>query len=127
LIELARSRDAVLDRIGAAAGQLPAPPLSVIVFGSFARGQAGTDSDLDVVIVRSDDIHEDDDTWSVSIEEWRTQARAIAGNPVEILETSRAEAAARLAGKSTLWRDVARDGVVVHGLSIDDLRQPAHA
>jgi DNA-binding MarR family transcriptional regulator len=127
LIELARSRDAVLDRIGAAAGQLPAPPLSVIVFGSFARGQAGTDSDLDVVIVRSDDIHEDDDTWSVSIEEWRTQARAIAGNPVEILETSRAEAAARLDGKSTLWRDVARDGVVVHGLSIDDLRQPAHA
>jgi len=49
IIDLARSRDIALDRIGAAAAALPLSPVSVIVFGSFARGEADEHSDLVVV------------------------------------------------------------------------------
>ncbi|MGD9704140.1 MAG: nucleotidyltransferase domain-containing protein [Acidimicrobiia bacterium] len=127
VIELAKSRVAVLERIGAAAAELPIPPASVIVFGSFARGEAGPQSDLDVVVVRPDDVPEDDDAWAASLGSWCDDARAIAGNPVEILQISRAEWFSRLTSDAALWRNVARDGVVVHGLSVGELSEAIDA
>jgi DNA-binding MarR family transcriptional regulator len=126
IIDLARSRDTALDRIGAAAA-LPFAPVSVIVFGSFARGEANEHSDLDAIIVRPDDVDEDDDAWATAIERWRSDAQAITGNRIEILEVARHEAATKLAGRAPLWRDVVRDGVVVHGLTIEQLTERVHA
>jgi predicted nucleotidyltransferase len=127
LIALSRSRESVLDQIGAAAAAVATPPLSVIVFGSFARDEATSESDLDIIVVRPDAIDEGKKEWTDSIDAWRDQVRAIAGNPVEVLEVSRADVGTKLSGRSTLWRDVSREGVVVHGLSLDELREPAHA
>lgn len=127
LIELSQSRHSALGQIGGAAAALAPPPLSVIVFGSFARGEADADSDLDVVVVRPDQVADDDDEWSASIEGWRQEARAIAGNPVEIVEVDRAEAARKLHSDSTLWLDVVRDGVVIHGLDVTELSEGVHA
>ena len=100
LLALARSTDTVLDEIGRLAGALPHPPVSVIVFGSFARREADADSDIDVVVVRPDDVDEDDDAWSTSLEAWRRDVRRLTGNPVEVLEVSADEAATKLAGRS---------------------------
>ncbi len=41
VLDLARAADTVLDEIGRMAQALPFPPTSVIVFGSFARREAG--------------------------------------------------------------------------------------
>jgi hypothetical protein len=38
------------------------------------------------------------------IERWRSEARAITGNWVEVLEVSHHEVRARLDGNATLWR-----------------------
>jgi predicted nucleotidyltransferase len=121
VLGLAAARDTVLADIGAAARALTVPPTSVIVFGSFARGEAGPDSDLDVVFVRPPDIGEDDDRWAASIELWRTAVRALTGNPVEILEVDAHQAATRLGNGTPLWQDIRRDGRIVHGLSLDEL------
>ncbi len=96
--------------------------MSVIVFGSFARSEAGTDSDIDVVVVRPAEVDEDDDAWAESIEAWRRDVRRLTGNPVEVLEVSADEAASKVAGRSQVWADIRRDGRVVHGLDIDELR-----
>ena len=125
IIDLARSRDIALDRIGAAAATLRFPPVSVIVFGSFARGEADEHSDLDAIVVRPDEV--DDDAWATAIEQWRNDAQAITGNRIEILEVARHEAGIKLAGRAPLWRDVVRDGVVVHGLTIEQLMERMHA
>lgn len=127
IIELARSRDAALNQIGSAAADLPVPPVSVIVFGSIARGDGDQHSDLDVIVVRPDDVDDDDDAWATSIERWRSEAQAISGNTVEVLEVPQAEARTKLSGDAQLWRDVARDGIVVHGLTMSDLRERVHA
>ncbi|HUV19687.1 MAG TPA: nucleotidyltransferase domain-containing protein [Ilumatobacteraceae bacterium] len=127
IIDLARSRDTALDRIGAAAAALPFPPISVIVFGSFARGEADEHSDLDAIVVRPDEVDEDDDAWATAIEQWRNGAQAITGNRIEILEIARHEAGAKLAGRAPLWRDVVRDGIVVHGLTIEQLMERVDA
>jgi predicted nucleotidyltransferase len=127
ILDISRSRDAALHRIGIAADSLSISPVSIVVFGSLARGEADSQSDIDVVIVRPDETAEDDDVWAADVERWRSEARAITGNRVEVLEVSHHEVRARLAGNSTLWSDIVRDGVTVHGLAIDELMEPVHA
>ena len=125
IIALAGSRDIALSRIGAVSPTLPIPPVSIIVFGSFARGEAVQHSDLDVIVVRRDEVAEEDHAWATAVERWRTEARGITGNRVENLEFSHDEVRARLASDTTLWREVVRDGVTVHGLSAEELLEPA--
>ena len=127
LLELARARDIALERMGIAARELPHPPVSVIVFGSFARREADKHSDIDAVMVRPDDSDDDDDNWSDGVERWRERVRAFTGNPVEVIEVGRTEASEKLASGSSLWRDIARDGIVVHGATLNDLREPVRA
>lgn len=99
----------------------------MIVFGSFARDAAGRESDVDIVVVRPDEINEDDEDWSASIESWRNEATATADNTVQILEVSATEAQSRLHSNTQLWRDIQRDGVVVHELTIRKLSESIHA
>ena len=119
VIELFRSPETASERIGLAAAAMAIPPESVIIFGSFARGEAGVDSDIDVVVVRPDSIDEDDDDWATTLEAWRDEARAITGNTVEVVEVSLSDAGLKLRRKTEFWSNVRRDGVVIHGLSID--------
>lgn len=84
----------------------------MIAFGPFARGEADAESDIDLAVVRADDVHEDDERWADSVDVWRREARAITGNDVEIVEASLPEARRKLRGRSELWRNVQRDGVV---------------
>lgn len=122
LLALAGSTEAVLDEMGRLAGALPVPPASVVVFGSFARRTADAESDIDVVIVRPTRIDQDDDMWVESIDAWRHDVQRLAGNPVEVLEVNAKEASTKLAGRTQVWSDIRRDGRVVYGLSIDELR-----
>ena len=119
---LSRSRETVLLELGSRAETLDPSPVSVIVFGSFARGEAEADSDLDVIFVRPKDMKDDDDRWAAAVEGWRQFARRLTGNRVEVVETSESSVGRFLRSHKTLWADIARDGVVVYGESLEGLR-----
>lgn len=119
--ELARSHDVAIERIGAAARDLPVPPASVIIFESFARREADRHSDIDALIVRPDGVDEDDERWATGVEQWRERVRAITGNPVEVIEAGQTEATEKLVGRRSVWQGIAGDGVVVHGATVDEL------
>jgi predicted nucleotidyltransferase len=121
IIQLSRSRETVLEQIGEITSGLPTPPDSVILFGSFVRNEAGVTSDIDTVIVRPDEIDDEDDSWQTSIQYWRQQVGTLAGNPVEVVEVGRTEAASKLKGRSEFWRKVRRDGLTAHGLGVVEL------
>ena len=123
LLSLARAWDAVVEKMGRTAGDLPVVPVSAIVFGSFARGEADAQSDIDTVLVRPSGVEESDDAWSASVEQWRDTVRRVSGNPVEVLEVRSDEIARRLHSRRQIWQDIRRDGLVVHGLSIDELEE----
>ena len=118
---LSRARDTVLGELGDNAEALDPNPVSVIVFGSFARGDADSDSDLDAVFVRPRGVSDDDDRWAQAIEDWRVFARRLTGNRVEVVEATEDDISRLLRSRKPLWVDVARDGVVVHGPSLDQL------
>jgi hypothetical protein len=74
-------------------------------------------------VISSEVTSEDDEDWSASIENWRNEATALAGNTVQILEVSASEAQSRLRSNKQLWRDIHRDGVVIHGPTIRELTE----
>lgn len=119
---LSRSRETVLEELGALARQMDPTPVSAIVFGSLARGEADALSDVDVVLVRPTDVDEDDEPWASSAQRWRTSARRLTGNPVQVIEIDEAQLARRSRRPTALWADVLRDGVVVHGASLESFR-----
>ena len=121
LLALARARDALIGEMGRLAAGLPLVPVSVIVFGSFARGEADVDSDVDAVLVRPAGVGESDELWSESVEQWRASVRQAGGNRVEVLEAGSDEVVALLNTRRQVWRDIWRDGLVVHGLSLAEL------
>lgn len=123
LLDLADARSMALREIGEAAAAIAPAPVSVVVFGSFARGEADAVSDIDLAVVRPDDVDDDDEGWADSVEVWRRRVRALTGNEVEIIEATLSEAVRKLGGRSELWRQIRRDGVVVYGRSLDELNR----
>ncbi len=122
LMALAGSRQAVLDEMTRTASELVPSPVSVIVFGSLARGEAVGGSDVDVVAVRGSDVDEDDAVWRAALAGWTGHIRRVTGNPVELLEVGELDASRLLRGRSSLWLDVQRDGVVVFGAGFETLK-----
>jgi hypothetical protein len=118
---LTRSRETALAQMGMLAGRMDPPPVSVVVYGSFARGEADEASDLDVVVIRPEGVVEDGDGWATSVDDWRSAVRRLTGNSVEVLEIGEAEVPRRLRQPTALWRDLLRDGIPVHGPSLDAL------
>jgi predicted nucleotidyltransferase len=127
ILELADAQRSALAELVQAATEMSPSPASVIVFGSLARGEADTKSDVDAVIIRPDDVGEEDEPWQRSLGRWRTETRRRLGNPVEFIEVSVSEAARKLRGRSPLWADVRRDGVTLFGRTVEQLAQGAHA
>ncbi len=124
VVALADVHSTALRQIGEAAAAIAPAPVSVIVFGSFARSEADAESDIDVMVVRPDDVDEDDeddDRWSDALDIWRRHVSAVTGNRVEMIEVTESEARRKLRGRSELWRDIEREGMVVYGRSIDAL------
>jgi predicted nucleotidyltransferase len=118
---LTRARQAALEEVGRTAAALTPPPVSVIVFGSFARGDADAESDLDVIVVRSEDVDDDDVAWRYAVETWRQTARRLTGNRVEVIEVNEHEVGQLLQSGRPLWTDVQADGIVVFGTGIAEL------
>jgi predicted nucleotidyltransferase len=121
LLALADARSIALRQIGEAVSAISPEPVCVIAFGSFARGEADAQSDIDLAVVRADDVDDDDEGWAESIDSWRRQVRTITGNDVEIIEATASEATRKLRGRSELWRNIKRDGIVVYGRALDEL------
>jgi DNA-binding transcriptional ArsR family regulator len=63
-------------------------PDALVLFGSAARGDAGRDSDIDLLVVRPSAVEYDDATWRDQVEELRSRTAAWTGNDARVLEYS---------------------------------------
>ncbi|GMQ98801.1 MAG: hypothetical protein BMS9Abin17_1329 [Acidimicrobiia bacterium] len=127
LLALSRARDGVVREMGMAADGLSVKPVSVVLFGSLARGEADASSDIDVVFVRPAGVDESDDDWVSSIQQWKDSIGRVSGNTIEVLDVGSDEVVSRLAGEQQVWRDIRRHGLVVHGLDLHELMDGADA
>lgn len=127
LLDLASARRNVMTAMGRLADTFNPAPMSVIIFGSFARGDDDAKSDIDVVVVRPTDIVAEDGAWLDAVEQWKAEVEQLAGSTVEIIDIDAGDIAIKLKGKTQLWRDVRRDGQVLFGRELDQLAGPVDA
>ena len=89
--------------------------VSVILFGSYARGDQRRDSDIDVIVVGADE------TAKERLKETDFQhSRELAtryGAPISVIAYSLMEAAGLRARSAALYEELRRDGLVVSGLA----------
>jgi len=117
LRRLARLRhDAILEMRDAAAALDPQPS-SMIVFGSFARGDDDAESDIDVLVVLEDDVAEG--AIDETLAEWCGHIASRTGNPVAEIVVSQEQL--RTMAPSFL-QSVSSDGILISGVSLATTR-----
>lgn len=127
VISISRLRDAAVGRLAELAALISPAPASLVVFGSFARAEAGAESDIDVLAVRPAlrDAAEEL-AWTASLGEWIDRARYLLGSPVNHIEVDLQELPGLLSRKgSSVWKEAAREGLVIAGTELAELARAA--
>ena len=125
VVDLARLRERTIQEFRRLAGKIRPQPTSLILFGSFARGEADENSDIDVLAIRPASIPASDDEWVNAIAEWSERATTIAGNQVNLIVASEEEIPELLRKAEPLWVSIHREGVTLIGADMTQLAQAA--
>ena len=112
VIGLARLRDELLDRLRSEVRAWPAPPLVGALFGSAARRDHSSQSDIDILLVRPDDAS--DDIWDDLADSLSALVTACTGNDCRTLTFTQSQVQDRGANEPVL-EDVVREGMAFHG------------
>jgi predicted nucleotidyltransferase len=111
IVALADLRPRLIEAMCAALAGWDRPPAGAWLFGSAARGDGGVGSDIDVLLVRTDDIDTEDPQWSAQVELFSEDVLAWSGNRCAVVEYSDAEFSRLMAGDERLARDLRNDGI----------------
>lgn len=88
IAQLTELRSLLWERLREAIARWSLPPVYATVFGSAARGDGDERSDIDLLVVRPDDLDGDDSAWVGQLDELRQRIRAWTGNDAQIVELS---------------------------------------
>lgn len=113
VIALAHLRGHILERLADQIRRWASKPMSVTVFGSFARGDGGPDSDIDVLVVRPASRGEE---WLQQLAGLASDGRRWTGNAINIVEIGEEDLPAFAA--EPFVRAAATEGVTVFGLPL---------
>ena len=110
IIALAQMRQTFLARLEDRLESWADAPVYGAIFGSVARGSMRTDSDIDLLLIRPDEV--DRDRWDDLVAQLTADVTAWTGNDTRVLEFSESEVL-----RSGRQEPVLRD-VVAHGLTV---------
>lgn len=111
ILELAQLRVTLLSRIEERLGKWRWPPVYAAVFGSMARGMATTSSDVDLLLVRPDEVA--DDEWDTQVAELASDISKWTGNDARPIEFTVSDLVARR--EERIFTEVLTTGLTVHG------------
>lgn len=84
VLAVASARATIVTRLAHTVAALRPEPVHVSLFGSFARGRAGPDSDIDLLVVTTGDV-ENGEEWTDQLHALADAVLAWTGNRLEIL------------------------------------------
>lgn len=125
VLALAQLQKSAMARLADAAQHIAPAPASLLVFGSFARGEATAASDLDVLAVRSSGVSADDSGWIDALGGWEVAARMIVGNPVNVMSVSIDDVPKLLRRRVGPWHAIAEEGIPLIGSPLSALASVA--
>jgi predicted nucleotidyltransferase len=93
VVALSEMRAALLGHLRRQLREWETAPAHASLFGSTARGDGDTQSDIDVFVVRPTGISEENRQWRKQVDELEDSTGRLTGNRVAVLEASEAELA----------------------------------
>lgn len=115
VIDLVQLRDRLTALAQSAIAAWPQPPLHASIFGSAARGDGGTTSDLDILVIRDDHVEADEPSWTDQLFETANQLRAASGNAVSWFELGPADLRRAIRAAEPIVDDWRHDSVTLYG------------
>jgi predicted nucleotidyltransferase len=115
--QLAGLRERLLERIKTEADSWELPAKAIWLFGSTARGQGDANSDLDLLVVRPDDVDDSDPRWLDQLATLSAHASLWSGNACEVVEYSAREVRDLVKHGERLVTELRQDAVAITGTS----------
>jgi predicted nucleotidyltransferase len=118
---LAGMRTELFNRIRHAVAAWKIKPVHVSIFGSTARGDGDTASDIDLFVVRPSSVDADDAGWRAQLEDIAGQIQRWTGNHTGIAEASDDELAHLHAEEPPIVAELRTDAIVLCGADVQAL------
>lgn len=122
IVELmAAARTTLFDRLRSTLESWEKRALHASVFGSTARGDGDTESDIDLLIVRPTNLDPEDPVWRSQLEDLADAVRSWTGNHAAVSEVAEGEFSRLVDEKSPVIKDVKGDAVHLTGPNVRKL------
>lgn len=125
VIALAGLRVALFERVERALNTWQIPPVHVSLFGSTARGDGDTHSDIDLFIVRPETITAEDLRWQEQLDVLRGDIQRWTGNRAAMHQTSETELAQLRVEKRPILAALLSEAIVLSGPKLPALLETA--
>ena len=113
--QMAGARTELIRRLREAIGAWEPAPVHASLFGSAARGDGDTNSDIDLLIVRPADLDPEDANWRDQLDELADSVRRWTGNNAGIAEVSEGELPRLRKDRPPVVEEVSEDAVDLAG------------
>ena len=118
---LADLRSTLTSRLSDEIGSWRIPPVHASLYGAIARGDGELDSDIDLLLVRPDQIDTGDILWEEQAGRLMQSIVDLTGNPAHIFELSRTELADHLTQQEPILNDWLRPSLGLYGPPVTTL------
>lgn len=123
---LAEMRTSLFDRLKGTVGDWEIAPVHVSMFGSAARGDGSSDSDIDLFVVRPLGIHSEDPVWNEQLASLAKLVFDWTGNRASIVDFAASEIQEMLEEAPPILQGLRRDAIDLTGMSLRELlKEPA--
>jgi predicted nucleotidyltransferase len=113
--QMAGARTELIRRLRKVIGVWEPAPVHASLFGSAARGDGDTSSDIDLLIVRPADLDPEDAAWRAQLDELADSVRRWTGNNAGIAEVSEGELPRLRKDRPPVVEEVSEDAVDLAG------------
>ena len=111
----------LLDRLRETLATWGVAPVHASLFGSAARGDGDALSDIDLLIVRSEEVDQEDHRWREQLNELETKVRRWTGNRAAALEIAEGEVEQLLAEYRAIVAELRADAITLIGVPVAEL------
>ena len=121
VLELAGLRAALFARAREEIEAWAIAPVHASIFGSTARGDGGTNSDIDLFMLRPDAIGRDDPRWRGQLDALAERIERLTGNRADVQEASASEFAWQRDEQRPIVAELRADSITLAGAEISTL------
>jgi predicted nucleotidyltransferase len=112
---LAQMRGELFDRLAHLVDSWKIAPVHVSLFGSMARGEGDTSSDIDLFVVRPQSVGREERQWREQLDLLARQVQRWTGNPAGIVEVGKGEIPRLRKEERPILAELRTDAITVAG------------